>query len=186
VRLFAGIELHARVRQAAAEIQHRLLRAGLEAKYEPAEKLHVTLAFLGNVKPHDVDGVEGVLVGVASETRGFSVTFDKIGAFPNERRPHIVWLGSRASDPTFRALSNRLRSGYRALGFTFENDAIPHVTLARIKGGGRHPVPLLDIDAIEVRVDEIALFESIQAETTTRYVIRRTARLLDDNDVIAG
>jgi RNA 2',3'-cyclic 3'-phosphodiesterase len=177
-RLFAGIALEASVREECAQIQRRLQRAGLNAKYELEEKLHITLAFLGNVDPRRVDQVERVFTAETKTANAFVLSLDRVGAFPNERRPRIVWVGSRAQHPLFRALSQRLRRAYTELGFTFENDAVAHVTIARVKGGGNHPVPMFDLEPIEVPVDEIALFESIPAETTTRYVVRRTARLL--------
>jgi 2'-5' RNA ligase len=179
LRLFAGIELDEGVRNRCSAIQQRLIRAGLEAKYESTEKLHVTLAFLGNVERDRVESVERVLYEAALATPRLVLRLDRISAFPNERRPRIVWIGSRVQHPGFRMLSRKLRNAYQELGFTFENDTVAHVTLARIKGGGRHPVPMLDVDPIEVRVDEIALFESLQDETTTRYVVRRTAPLSD-------
>jgi 2'-5' RNA ligase len=46
-RLFVGIDLNQRARNACAATSEKLRQTGFDAKYEPPEKLHVTLAFLG-------------------------------------------------------------------------------------------------------------------------------------------
>ena len=48
---------------------------------------------------------------------------DKIGAFPHERKPRVVWLGSHEQGRGFRDLSRDVQSAYEALGFTFAQEA---------------------------------------------------------------
>jgi 2'-5' RNA ligase len=178
MRLFAGVEIDERLREHCVAIQARLQRANFSARYEEREKMHVTLAFLGNVAPLGLHEIERALEAVASATHAFAVRFDRIGAFPNERRPRVVWLGSRAQNPSFRALAQTLRAAYRELGFAFDEDPVAHVTLARVKGGAPRPVPALELEAAELQIASLTLFESLPDTTTTRYAVRRTASLL--------
>ncbi len=177
MRLFAGIELDTTTRDACARAQDRLRAANFEARYEPPEKLHVTLAFLGRVDVAQLPEVESVLDNVAAAHSTFELTLDKLGAFPHERRPRVIYVGSRAQGAPFRELATGLRDRYAAMGFSFDEDVVAHVTIARVKGGSALPLPLLDVAAMRLRVAELALFESLPDARTTRYVVRYTSSL---------
>lgn len=176
-KLFVGIELDDRVRAACASLAQRLMRAGLDARYEPVEKLHVTLAFLGWVEAEAVGPITDAMERVAREHAAFSLRLDRIGAFPHERKPRVVWVGSHDQGKAFRELSRALCVAYETLGFTFDKDALAHVTVARIKEP-RRPLPMLDgIEPVEQRVASIALFDSIPDRGTTRYEVLKRAEL---------
>lgn len=175
-KLFAGIELDDRVRAQCAKIITRLADHGLDARFEPADKLHITLAFLGWVEPEQVEALRDSLHLAASAVRPFTLTLDTVGAFPHERRPKIVWIGSRDQGAPYRALAGSARKAYEPLGFSFDKDAVAHVTIARVKGGRAH-LPVLDIKPMHLHVTQIALFESLPAGPTTRYEVRDRAPL---------
>lgn len=175
-KLFAGIELDDRVRAQCAKIITRLTDHGLDARFEPPEKLHITLAFLGWVQPEQIEGIEQALQIAATAVRPFTLTLDTLSAFPHERRPKIVWIGARDQGLAYRTLASSARKAYEPLGFSFDKDAIAHVTIARVKGGRAH-LPMLDIKPMHLHVTKIALFESHPAGTTTRYEVLYRAPL---------
>jgi RNA 2',3'-cyclic 3'-phosphodiesterase len=177
MRLFAGFELDQATRDGCMRVQDRLRVANFDARYEPAEKLHVTLAFLGRVDREQLGEVEAILDQVAGDQRSFDLTLDKMGAFPHERRPRVIWIGSRAQGTPFRTLATALRERYAAMGFSFEDDVVAHVTIARVKGGSARPLPLLDVATMQLRVVRLALFESLPDKQTTRYVVRRASAM---------
>jgi 2'-5' RNA ligase len=173
-RLFVGIELPPAARGACAGVSRRLQAQAFPARFELVEKLHITLAFLGAVDPPEVGLVSEALESVASRSQEFVLTLDMLGAFPHENRPRIVWIGCRDQGAPFRSLACRTREAFEPLGFSFDKDAVAHVTIARVNGGRAH-LPLLDVPPIPVRVEAATLFESLPAGPTTRYeVIRRT------------
>ena len=175
-KLFAGIELDERTRGACAAISTRLQAAGFPARFEAAEKLHITLAFLGWVDAERVESIRDALRSIAQREAGFDITLDRIGAFPHERRPRVVWIGSHDQGEGFRRVARAAQEAYRELGFTFTQDAVAHVTIARVKDGRAH-LPMLDIDPLRMHVGHIALFESLPASHTTRYEVRERAPL---------
>ncbi len=176
-RLFFGIALDELTCRSCAAVQQRLQAAAFSARYERPEKFHVTLAFLGNVSADALHRVEALCDGLAARVAPFDLTLDRLSAFPNERRPRIVFIGSRDQGAPFRALAATVRDACTALGFTFNDDAIAHVTLGRVKGGNARPLPMLDVPAMTLTVRELALFESIPEKETTRYAVRRSALL---------
>jgi RNA 2',3'-cyclic 3'-phosphodiesterase len=168
-KLFVGIELDAESRLACSAASERLRTTGFAAKYEAPEKLHVTVAFLGYVEPSRVASVVEALAA-AAEAGAFAVSLDKLGAFPHERKPRVVFVGAREQGAQFRALAKRVRDAYAALGFEFKDDAVAHVTIARVKPPQR-PLPLIEVSPIPLWIERLTLFESLpdRANNTTRY-----------------
>jgi 2'-5' RNA ligase len=177
-KLFAGIALDARARAACAAVAEDLRKTGLAAKYEAPEKLHATLAFLGFVEPSRVEEIRAALASCAQRSTPFDVTLDKLGAFPHERRPRVVYVGAREQGAPFRTLAGNVRESYAALGFEFHDDAVAHVTIARVKESKR-PLPLVEFEPIALEIRELVLFESLPdpANKTSRYEIIASAAL---------
>lgn len=178
-RLFVGIALDEPARAACAAAIDALRRTGLVARFEEVDKLHVTLAFLGNVDVSRSSGVEAAMEAAVRGHAPFEVTLDKIGAFPHERRPRIVYVGAREQGAPFRELAGAVRAEYARLGFSFEDDSVVHVTVARIKEP-RRPLPLVDVPPARLAIRELALFESLfdKEANTSRYEVRARAALL--------
>ncbi len=178
LKLFAGIDLTANVRSACHDVANRLRDSGFDARFEALEKLHVTLAFLGWADLESVEAIRDTLNAVAQSVAPFDLTLDKLGAFPHERKPRVVWVGAREQGTAFRNLARAARKAYEALGFTFDKEAVAHVTIARVKGGNAH-LPVLDLKPMKLAVRELTLFESIPAGRTTRYEVRARYPLTD-------
>ena len=102
----------------------------------------------------------------------FSIVLDKLGAFPHERKPRVVYAGARDQGADFRFLAGTVRSAYARRGFAFGNDAVAHVTVARAKEPPR-PLPLVEIAPIFLRCETLSLFESIfdKQKSTSRYEV---------------
>jgi RNA 2',3'-cyclic 3'-phosphodiesterase len=179
-RYFVGIELDDATRDACAAISERLLATGVSATFESAEKLHLTLAFLGNVDAARDGEIADAMRRAASEVAAFELVLDRVGAFPHERHPRVVYVGARKQGAGFRNAVGIVRSEYAHLGFAFKDDAVAHVTIARIKGNARIvPAPAVDVAPIALSATEIVLFESIfdPSKRTTRYEIAARASL---------
>ncbi len=178
-RLFVGIELDDIARDACAGVASRLSKMGYAAKYESPEKLHVTLAFLGYVQPARVTEIGSALCAAAQCVVRFNITLDKLGAFPHERTPRIVYVGARDQGAGFRRLASETRSRYKTLGFEFANDPVAHVTIARVKRPQR-PLPLIEVAPIALQIERLALFESLPdpGRKSSRYEVVEKADLV--------
>ncbi len=175
-KLFVGIELDPRTRAACVDVVARLQDGGLNARFEAPDKLHITLAFLGWVDADTISSIRDGLQSSAGVVAPFVLTLDKIGAFPSERNPHVVYVGAREQGAAFRSLAQTVRTAYENLGFTFGKAAVAHVTIARIKNNHEH-LPMLQISAMRLNVNALTLFESLPDARTTRYEVRAHATL---------
>jgi 2'-5' RNA ligase len=178
-RLFIGIELDDAARARCDAVTDALSRAGFAARFETSDKLHVTLAFLGNVETSQYDAIDASLGESAKRCAPFTLHLDKAGAFPNERRPRVVYVGAREQVEAYRNIATTVRRAYAELGFTFKEDPVAHVTIARVKEASG-PLPLIEVAPFTLDVRAISLFESIfdAKANTSRYELSQRAPLI--------
>jgi 2'-5' RNA ligase len=105
------------------------------------EDWHVTLAFLGDVEPAAVPGIETALARVAAAARPSRLRVAGSGRFGDA----VLWAGLTGDVDALIALAEAVRS---ALQLGDDRPFRPHLTLAR--RGRREPVSALraDVDAL--------------------------------------
>lgn len=134
MRTFVAINLPAEVREAIYDDTAHLRAATDAVRWVAAGSLHATLKFIGELSDLAVDDVRSALEGVASAHAPVSVATTQLGAFPNFRRPRVVWVGM-TGEAELRALARDVDASLAPLGVA--RDARPfqaHLTLGRVKG----------------------------------------------------
>ena len=134
------------------------------------ERYHLTVAFLGMVDENRLDDIASTVRAAAAAATPFELPLDAVGAFPSPEHVRVVWAGSRDPQPAFAALCGNVRGALHPLGFTFEDDAVPHVTLARADGSQRLPSVAVP-HGVAIEVASLALFRSISEQGGSRYVV---------------
>lgn len=134
MRLFLAINLPDDVRRRAYEAAAPLRAASPAVSWVAERNLHLTLKFLGEVPDGGDDGIVRGMQEVVGRHAGITLSIGGFGAFPNMRRPRVVWLGI-AGDPRLELLHHDVEVACAALGFAVEGRPFrPHVTLGRVKG----------------------------------------------------
>ena len=136
MRIFIGIELDDAVRESAAAIAASLrghLGPRLAARWIPADNLHITLWFVGEVAE---DRAEEILRAVRQPLGGgsFDIQITGAGAFPSSGAPRIFWLGVTSGAERLARLHAEIAGRLRRLGLEPERRPYSaHLTIARIK-----------------------------------------------------
>lgn len=126
-RLFFALLPDAGVREQLLQLQKDLNQAG--GRPVPAENLHLTLLFLGNVEADKIDAVRDIAAGVAGSK--FDLVLDTVGGF-RQNNVRILWTGPSELPPELGALHQSLRRQVREIGLRVKKEAYrPHVTLMR-------------------------------------------------------
>jgi 2'-5' RNA ligase len=133
-RLFVALDPPAPVRDALAA-----LRADVPgARWTPPEKMHLTLAFLGEVPDERVPAIEAALAGVTAGP--VEVVLAGLDAFPNRRAARVLVAGVVVA-PALAGLHAQVSRAVAAVGVETEARPFrPHLTLARLKEADRHAV----------------------------------------------
>ena len=159
MRLFIAADLDDAARARVAELQERLRPLVRGAKWVPAENIHLTLKFLGEVPDDRVPEMAGSLAAAGVRHAATPIAFDRLGTFPR-----ILWLGGDA--PALASLAADLGESrpFRA-----------HLTLARFRD--RAPkAPRLPFEPVATTISTICLYQSVLGGGPAKYVtISRTA-----------
>ena len=116
----------------------------------PESKIHLTLAFLGEVGDERVEELRSA--AAAMQSPAFELIFDTVGWFRGAR---VGWAGSSRVAPDLLTLQSRLAGELSERGFTLDTRPYtPHVTLARKVGV---PVTRASIPPIRWVARELAL-----------------------------
>ena len=117
----------------------------------PTAKIHLTLAFLGEVPAKRVARAASVSIAA----HAFAMRLDRAGAFRGAR---VAWAGCAEPPAGLMELQSALARGLEALDFAFEERAFtPHVTLVRRITAG---LPVENIVPVTWQSQEFALMRS--------------------------
>ena len=159
VRAFIALELQAEMRAALgrlmAEMRHRF--AGL--RWVRPEGVHLTLRFLGDTSPSQVDGLRERLGAAAAGCPRAEVSVGGLGLFPERGSPRVLWLGLGLPEPMI-ALQTACEAAAVAVGFAPETRPFsPHLTLGRWRDRAPRPeLPAADLG--RASLDTLVLFRS--------------------------
>ena len=138
MRLFVALNLPAAVRQAAwAAVEPLRAAAPSGVTWVREDALHVTLRFLDDRSPEFAADLASRLTGALTRAALPRVELATVGAFPDLRRPRVLWLGG----PTNSALTelyHHVEHSCSALGVEAEPRPFRlHVTIGRVRQGAR-------------------------------------------------
>ncbi len=135
IRSFIAIELPEALKQDLAGLQSRLRQPRQSwIKWVNPQSIHLTLKFIGNISPDRVPAITTAVEAASSGIPPFRLEVCGIGAFPNLKRPQVVWAGVEGDIDTLRKLQSCIESNLEPLGFTPETRGFSaHLTLARIR-----------------------------------------------------
>ena len=139
IRTFIAVDLAAGVKSRLTALQEELGRSGSGVKWTRADNLHLTLLFLGEVEELEVVAICRVVRQRGRKHAPFAVDVAGLGAFPNLRRPKILWAGLTDGAAELRALHADLEEGLLDLGCYRREDReyTPHLTLGRLSHDDR-------------------------------------------------
>src|SRR4051812_28775111 len=140
VRTFIAVELPAQVHALLTTVQQELrdMMGGAAGaiRWARPEGIHLTLQFLGDVPSDSIPEIERALRNACAYATPFSLQVGGLGAFPNARRPRVIWVGLTGDTQAMAALNalqQAVTEQMATLGFKSDNSFKPHLTLGRVR-----------------------------------------------------
>ena len=135
----------------------------------PAANFHVTLAFLGQVSPKQLDALCEAVEQI-SEIHTFDISLNQVGYWS---KPKALWLGCKETQKEHLQLAKSLSQIANSIGLQLpKQDYIAHLTLAR-KCSVNPPAALIE-PTFTWRNAEFHLYESVSGNKGVSYHIRHT------------
>lgn len=139
MRIFVGIDLDSQVQIKIERFIEGVQGLAPDARWIRPESLHITLKFIGEQTPAQVEAIAESLRGVKS--RGFDLQVSGYGFFPTATAPRVFWIGVNPVTE-LAALAASIDAATSEAGVPREQRAYnPHLTLARGGAGRRSGTP---------------------------------------------
>ena len=132
IRSFIAFDVDSdEVLRLVSEVQRKLAETGGDLKLVNPSNIHLTIRFLGDIPPSEVDRIFNEMEEV--DFSPFNVEIGGVGVFPNLNRLRVIWAGLRKGADELQSIFRQLEPRLRGLGFKPERRFSSHITLARVR-----------------------------------------------------
>ena len=169
--------------EALVALADELAATPADLKVVDPRKHHLTLSFLGDVPDDAAPRLAAALDRAVEGRSRFALQLHGVGAFPNARRPRVVWAGARP-EPRMMELAERVRRALADAGFPGDDKPFKlHLTLARsrMQGGDAKASSFVHENADRplpaLPVHEVRLYRSTLGRGGSTYDVLHAAPL---------
>jgi RNA 2',3'-cyclic 3'-phosphodiesterase len=170
LRTFIAVEIPAEIQQKIHRETSNLHKAiDSLVRWVPPQNMHLTLKFLGDVSPNSVEFIRQMLRTEADKIPCFDIHLAGLGAFPNLKRPRVLYIGIQAP-AALDVLARGIEAASRRLGYEPEERPFSaHLTLGRVRQNVnateqqliRRTIEGTQVDLLgTARVDSVNLYKS--------------------------
>ncbi|OGD06415.1 2'-5' RNA ligase [Candidatus Amesbacteria bacterium RIFOXYB1_FULL_47_13] len=186
-RLFIAITPPQVILDSLGEFQLQLQSLNLPVDWEPREKLHITLNFLGRVADDDFTPVIRNLAAFARSRTGLSLTPMFLETLYQRHDNSLIYIGFSGDLKQLRQMQKSLSLSLSQLSFPQPRRFLPHLTIGRLKRTDPtttkkymdliRPREFIPLPAFTV--DSLALYQSFLSRAGSHYQRLRTFTLGD-------
>jgi 2'-5' RNA ligase len=151
IRAFLAVELPDDLRAQLAQLQddirrrlNRDLSRDVRISWVRPASIHLTMKFLGDIDEQLVEPMRGAIGRALGTLTPVAIPLERLGGFPQLNQPRVLWVGpselwERGEDAKLAASLHRtIETCCCSLDLAPDGRAVsPHLTLARIREGGR-------------------------------------------------
>ncbi len=130
IALEMPVEIQSAIAHCSASLKNTLPKPLI--RWVAPQNVHLTLKFLGDVSPANLERMAEILKAEAASHGTFSISVGGLGAFPTPRRARVIWIGLDAP-PALAALQRGVEAAAAQLGYAPEERPFsPHLTIGRV------------------------------------------------------
>ncbi len=172
MRFFIALEIPSENRLQFQAIQAKLHTLIPQVKITDLDKIHLTLAFLGEQLDQLEDKLVEIIRKAVKDIHSFEVTPAYIDGFPNIHHPNILWVGVKGDIDKILLIRERIKDGLEQLHFPVdERRFVPHISIAKLNNPLNISINLeenlekiMTEDLTPIKISSIKLFESVANE----------------------
>jgi len=187
IRAFIAIDIDPQVRENISRAIGQLSSRVLGVRWIAPANFHLTLKFLGDVEQAQIEAISAALEERLRPFPRCTINAKGLGAFPNLRRPRIMWIGLAGNE--LATLAAQVELALLPLGFAPEKrNFTPHLTIGRWRQTDRPSKTLgqeleswKDYEFGATRVDEVILFQSVLKPEGAIYTRAKAVTLGNDH-----
>jgi 2'-5' RNA ligase len=184
VRTFIAVHIPDAVRRDIGILIGGLRRFdGADVKWVRPESLHLTIKFLGDVEQERIGAAADAIERAVSAQSAFDLALGGTSAFPNPRRPSVLWIGVRRGAEPLASLAGEVESALAGLGFERERRPFSaHLTIGRVRPRGNagktvERMAEAGFECDPFRIDSVHVMKSDLQRSGAVYTTLRTLKL---------
>ena len=132
MRAFVALEVSGKVAEAILGFQKEIAATGTDVKLVEVENLHLNLKFLGEISDAQAAEARTRLEGISAEVS--QVEVEGAGAFPDARRPRVVWAGiAGGQEERVSQIAQQVVGSLEGIGERDDRPFRAHITLGRVR-----------------------------------------------------
>lgn len=133
-RVFIAIDLPQALKDRFIDFFAKVKKISL-VKWEEAEKLHLTLAFLGFIDETRIPSLISLLKEISKNQASPILSIrPQIEGFPSSSNPRVLWLSMVGDVPTLKKIAERVSEKLKDKKFTFDDrEFLAHLTIGRFR-----------------------------------------------------
>ncbi len=163
----------------------------LPVRWTAPNAMHLTFHFIGEVSQERAELLRMSFANLSPRTGSIKLRTGRLGAFPNEKRPRVLWLGVDGQTDKLAQLRDEIGSMLTRQNVDVETGGFkPHLTLGRARDSVDKLFPYQVSEAfkassvreivstpVEFTIAEVTLFRSHLEKSGARYEELAAVRL---------
>ncbi len=136
MRLFIAAEIPDKIKKELGYLLDDFKRFDGGVKWVEPDNIHITVYFFGDVRESDYNLLDESLKDLGSVVSPFEVSIKRVSAFPNPRRPRVIWCGVEDSSEMLKKANAFVRTVIMEKGINANRDEREfkaHLTIGRVK-----------------------------------------------------
>ncbi len=171
IRTFIAFELPDDIKSHLGEVISCLKQKNRPVKWVHPEGLHVTAKFLGSIDESLVEPLSRDMDEIAALKKPLRVSLSGIGAFPDRRRPRVIWTGLKGDTDAMAQIAGEIDRMCARYGMKPETRPFrTHVTMGRLKMPSVVDLAQ-EVKAKEFSINRIVLYKSELSPSGARYIV---------------
>ena len=168
MRFFVALEIPPESRKELTGVQKELKNLVPEAKLTNPEKLHLTIAFIGEQPDHFREKLIEIMQKASENIPPFTVIPSYIDGFPHLHTANTLWVGVKEDIDKLYELRHHIKDGLVSLGLPVDQRRfVPHIAIAKLDHFKLIPEIEEKLDQVmkkefsPIQVPSVKLFQSI-------------------------
>jgi len=177
-RTFIAVNLDSKIKNALSDIQKNIYVGESKIKWLKPNLLHITLEFLGDQSPGQIEIIRQLLKKITVCRKSFVISLSSnIGVFPSLKKPRVIWVGIENGNTKLKKISEMIKSSLlKNLLLKDSKEFHSHITIGRVKYLNDRNILVNNINDIHLKresqkINSIELMESKLTPTGPIYSI---------------
>lgn len=172
-RLFISLDFNDEFLEKIINLRNELAESFSSIRWEPKNKLHLTLKFIGDIDTSFNNNINQAIEKVLKNYQNIELVMNCFSMFNRNNQPSILWAGFEENN-LLKKFVNDIEEELNLLGIEKNNKKFKaHLTLLRLRGNENPDIVKkfinYKVERIITNAKSVTLFKSILKSTGSEY-----------------